>query len=151
MEKVEWFNNTPITFTFSNKEWKASLNDICRALDISIFDAKTNITNAKSITVDPRTNEDLIDEVGIYDLLLMSELVDARTFRMWSMNVIKKLREQVGLAGYEVLQMTRKDIQEDINDMLDTIFYDADRGMLMQSCTTYGGDVTVIPFEVETA
>lgn len=151
MEKVEWFNNTPITFRFSNKEWKASLNDICLALDIEIPDAKAHLSDPKCVTVDPRTNEELIDEIGIYNLLLMTNLVDGMTFRMWSMSVIKKLREQVGLAGYEVLQMTRKDIQEDINDMLDTIFYDEDRGMLMQSCTTYGGDVTIIPFNVETA
>ena len=149
MEKTQWFNDKPIRFIFLDGEWRAVLNDISMALDFSTAEVYETITNEQSITEHPETGELLIDELGIYDLLLFTNLIEAQEFRMWSMKVIKKLRARVGLEGYQVFDMTHKDVQEDINDILDTLFYDDDTGMLMQSCTTYGGDVTQIPFYVE--
>ena len=149
MEKTQWFNDKPIRVIFLAGEWRAVLNDISMALDFSTAEVYETITNEQSITEHPETGELLIDELGIYDLLLFTNLIEAQEFRMWSMKVIKKLRARVGLEGYQVFDMTHKDVQEDINDILDTLFYDDDTGMLMQSCTTYGGDVTQIPFYVE--
>ena len=60
---------------------------------------------------------------------------------------MQKLRRRVGLEGYEALRMTDKDIQEDIDHILDTIFWDEEKQCLMQSITVRGGDTDQIPFE----
>ena len=45
------------------------------------------------------------------------------------------------------MRMTDADIQEDIDHILDTLFYDEETGKLMQSVTVAGGDVEQIVFE----
>ena len=60
---------------------------------------------------------------------------------------MQKLRNRVGLEGYEVMRMTDADIQDDINHILDTLFWDEETGRLMQSVTVQGGDVDQVPFE----
>ena len=62
--------------------------------------------------------------------------------------MIQKLRTKVGLEQYEVMRMTEPEIKEDIDHLLDTLFYDEETGKLMQSVTVQGGDVEQIPFEV---
>ena len=88
-----------------------------------------------------------INEIGIYEALFASRRLEARKFRLWSANVMQKLRKNVGLKQYEVMRMTEPDIQEQIDCILDTIYYDEETGMLMQSVTVQGGDVEQIPFE----
>lgn len=60
---------------------------------------------------------------------------------------MKKLRKRVGLEGYEVMRMTEPEIQEDIDRILDTLYFDEETGKLMQSVTVQGGDVEQVPFE----
>ena len=60
---------------------------------------------------------------------------------------MQKLRNRVGLEQYEVMRMTNPDIQEDIDHILDTLFYDPETGKLMQSVTVAGGDVEQVVFE----
>ena len=88
-----------------------------------------------------------INELGIYEALFASRRLEARKFRRWSATVMKKLRSQVGLEGYEVMRMTDPEIQEDINHILDTLYWDEETGKLMQSITVQGGDVDQVPFE----
>ena len=45
------------------------------------------------------------------------------------------------------MKMTDPEIQEDIDHILDNLFYDEETGMLMESVTVQGGDVEQIPFE----
>ncbi len=88
-----------------------------------------------------------VNEIGIYEALFASRKLEARKFRRWSAGVMQKLRRNVGLEGYEVMRMTEPEIQEDIDHILDTLFYDPETGVLMQSVTVQGGDVDQIPFE----
>lgn len=88
-----------------------------------------------------------VNEIGIYEALFASRKLEARKFRRWSAGVMQKLRRNVGLEGYEVMRMTEPDIQDDIDQLLDTLFYDEETGVLMQSVTVAGGDVDQIPFE----
>lgn len=88
-----------------------------------------------------------VNEIGIYEALYASKKLEARKFRRWSAEVMKKLRKNAGLEGYQVMQMTNKEVQDKINDILDTLFVDPNTGMLMQSITVQGGDVEQIPFE----
>ena len=88
-----------------------------------------------------------INELGIYEALFASRKLEARKFRMWAGTVMQKLRKNVGLKGYEVMQITNPEIQDRINDILDTLFWDDEKQMLMQSVTVAGGDVDQVPFE----
>lgn len=88
-----------------------------------------------------------VNELGIYEALFASRKLEARKFRMWAGTVMQKLRKNVGLQGYEVMQMTDPDIQARIDDILDTLFWDDENGRLMQSVTVAGGDVDQVPFE----
>lgn len=88
-----------------------------------------------------------VNEIGIYEALYASRRLEARKFRRWSATVMQKLRRHVGLEGYEAMRMTEESVQDEIDHFLDTIFYDEETGLLMQSVTVAGGDVEQVPFE----
>ena len=88
-----------------------------------------------------------VNELGIYEALFASRKLEARKFRMWAGTVMQKLRKSVGLEGYEVMRMTEPDIQEEIDWILDSLYWDEERGCVMQSITVAGGDTDQIPFE----
>lgn len=87
-----------------------------------------------------------VNELGVYEALFASRRLEARKFRIWTAEVMRKLRKQVGLQGYEVMKMTEPEIQADIDFILDTLFYDPETGMVMQSVTVQGGDVEQVPY-----
>ena len=88
-----------------------------------------------------------VNELGIYEALFASRKLEARKFRLWAGEVMAKLRKSVGLKGYEVMKMTDPDIQEQIDCILDTLYWDDEKKCLMQSITVQGGDVEQVPFE----
>lgn len=159
--KIEnWCGHT-IRFIEQDGEWWAILKDICDALKLKTWGVserldpdmliKVNVSDLSSNEVRSRgenkTRQMLaVNEIGIYEALYASRRLEARKFRRWSAEVMKKLRSNVGLEGYQVMRMTDPDIQEKIDNILDTIFYDPDTGVLMQSVTTLGGDVDQVPF-----
>lgn len=160
--KIENWCGYNIRFIKQDGEWWAILKDICDALKLRTWGVsnrldpdmliKVNVSDLSSNEVRSRgenkTRQMLaVNEIGIYEALFASKRLEARKFRRWSAEVMKKLRSNVGLEGYEVMKMTEPDIQEKIDNILDTIFYDPDTGILMQSVTTLGGDVDQIPFE----
>lgn len=160
--KIENWCGYNIRFIEQNGEWWAILKDICDALKLKTWGVsnrldpdmliKVNVSDLSSNEVRSRgenkTRQMLaVNEIGIYEALFASKRLEARKFRRWSAEVMKKLRSNVGLEGYEVMKMTEPDVQEKIDNILDTIFYDPDTGILMQSVTTLGGDVDQIPFE----
>lgn len=88
-----------------------------------------------------------VAEPGIYQALFASRKLEARQFTGWVANVIPKLRKSVGLEQYEVMRMTEPAIQEEINYMIDSLYWDEERNCVMQSITVQGGDVDQVPFE----
>ena len=161
--KIENWCGYNIRFIEQDGEWWAILKDICDALKLRtdkvssrldpdmMLRVKVDVSDHPSKVVRSRgenkTRQMLaINEIGIYEALFASRRLEARKFRRWSAEVMKKLRTNVGLEGYEVMKMTEPDIQEKIDNILDTIFYDPDTGVLMQSVTTLGGDVEQVPF-----
>ena len=60
---------------------------------------------------------------------------------------MKKLRKSVGLEGYEVMRMTEPDIQEEIDSILDILYYDQETGKTMVSITVQGGDTDQISLD----
>lgn len=165
-----------IRFVEYNGEWMAVLKDICDALDLKSYkvaqrldarlmekvpiEVETDIPEkyAKKDDIPSRdgisrntftktVNMLVISEIGIYEALFASRKLEARKFRLWTAEVLKKLRGFVGLQGFEVMRMTDKDIQDQIDDILDDLFWDEERGELMISVVVEGGDADQIPFE----
>ena len=148
-----------IRFVEVNGEWWAILKDICDALKLQVGKVSQRLepdmmarvpveVEVPSKHVDSQTFWMLaINEEGIYEALYASRRLEARKFRRWSASVMKKLRAKVGLEQYEVMKMTDPDIQDNIDNILDTLFWDEETGRLMQSVTVQGGDVEQIPFE----
>ena len=152
-----------IRFVEVNGEWYAILKDICDALDLRTDKVASRLDPdmlervrvdvcdhlSREVRSRARKTQDMlaVNEMGIYEALFASRRLDARKFRRWSATVLQKLRSQVGLEQYEVMRMTDADIQEDIDHILDTLFYDEETGKLMQSVTVAGGDVEQIVFE----
>lgn len=82
-----------------------------------------------------------VSELGIYEALFASRRLEARKFRLWAGNVMQKLRQRVGLQQYEVMQMTDPKVQEEIDWILDSLYWDDEKKCVMQSVTVQGGDV----------
>lgn len=170
--KIENWCGYDIRFVEINGEWWAILKDICDALNLKTWKVSQRLSPdmlekvrvevsdlpSRYITCEPdstgatsraRKTQDMlaVNELGIYEALFASRRLEARKFRMWAGTVMQKLRKNVGLEGYEVMRMTEPEIQDEIDDILDTLFYDPESGRLMQSVTVQGGDVEQVPFE----
>ena len=162
--KIENWCGHDIRFVEINGEWWAILKDICDALDLKTFKVSQRLDPSMmervSIEVSDIPSGDnrspgenvtrsmlAVNEIGIYEALFASRRLEARKFRRWSATIMQKLRTSVGLEGYEVMRMTDKDIQDEIDDILDTLYWDEEKNMLMQSITVQGGDVEQVPFE----
>ena len=162
MRTENWCGHN-IRFVEINGEWYAILKDICDALDLRtdkvanrldpdmLERVRVDICDhpSRGVRSRARKTQDMlsVNELGIYEALFASRRLEARKFRRWSATVLQKLRNQVGIEQYEVMRMTDADIQEDIDHILDTLFYDEETGKLMQSVTVAGGDVEQVVFE----
>ena len=161
--RIETWCGYDIRFVEIDGEWYAILKDICDALDLRtdsvsqrldpsmIERVRVNVSdhNSTGVSSRARKTQDMlaVNEIGIYEALFASRRLEARKFRRWSAEVMKKLRSKVGLAGYEVMKMTEPDTQDKIDWILDSLYYDEETGLVMQSVTVPGGDVDQIPFE----
>lgn len=172
--RVENWCGYDIRFIEFNGEWWAILKDICDALGLKTFKVsqrldpgmlervpiegkrmrptKYNTENydipSKDVVNSNNTFHMLaVNELGIYEALFASRKLEARKFRMWAGTVMQKLRKNVGLQQYEVMRMTESEIQDEIDCILDTLYWDDERKCVMQSVTVQGGDVDQVPFE----
>ena len=162
--KIENWQGYDIRFIEQDGEWWAILKDICDALNLRtdkvaqrldpdmLTRVNVEVSDHPSRGIRSRGENKTrwmlaINEIGIYEALFASRKLEARKFRRWSAGVLRRLRSQVGLEQYEVMRMTDPDVQEDIDHLLDDIFYDEKTGQLMQSVTIAGGDVIQVPFE----
>lgn len=160
--RVESWCGYDIRFVEVNGEWYAILKDICDALGLKTFKVSQRLSPdmlirvrvdvcdipSRDVRSRARKTQDMlaVNEIGIYEALFASRKLEARKFRLWSATVLQKLRSQIGLKQYEVMRMTEPDIQDEIDHMLDNLFYDEETGTLMESVTVEGGDVIQVPF-----
>lgn len=88
-----------------------------------------------------------VNEAGIYQALFASRKLEARKFQLWTFDILKKLRKSIGLQGYEVMRMTEPEIQDEIDWILDGLYWDDEKKCVMYSKVIQGGDVDQIPFD----
>ena len=164
--RIERFGNKKIIFVEHDGEWWAVLKDVADALNLRTAKlterlnpdmmerVPIEVSNVPSKDLrsrgDNKTRQMIVvNEYGIYEALYASRKLEARKFRQWSATVMKKLRQSVGLEGYQVLQMTHKDIQDQIDWILDSLYWDPEKKCIMQSVTVQGGDVEQVVFVKE--
>lgn len=162
--KIENWCGHEIRFLEHNGEWWAILKDICDALGLKTKDVsqrlhpemmeriRVDVSEIGSNDIRSRGDNEhrwmlAVNELGIYEALFASRRLEARKFRMWTATVLQKLRKHVGLEGYEIMKMTDREIQTQIDDILDTLFWDEEKRCVMRSVTVQGGDVEQVPFE----
>lgn len=162
--KVENWQGYDIRFVEYGGEWLAILKDVCAALGLQAFKVSQrldkdmitkvaiDVSDMPSKYVRSRGENKTryytaVNEEGIYETLYASRKAEAKQFRRWSVTVLKRLRNHIGLQPYEAFRMTEKDIQDDIDHFLDDLFYDQETGKWMMSVTVQGGDVEQVEFE----
>lgn len=116
--KIENWNGYDIRFVLHEGEWWAVLADICKPLGLRTFHIKERLEDdlVSTDTILDRFGRQqkmlIVNEFGIYDTIFASRKPEARAFRHWVFNVIKYLREQTGLEGFEVFRMMDKEHQK---------------------------------------
>ena len=163
--RVEEWCGYKIRFVEYKGEWWAVLKDICDALDLKTFKVSQRLDPSMMKRIAIEDTSDIpskynrsrgenktrwmlvVNEIGIYEALYASRRLEARKFRLWSAGIMKKLRTFVGLQGYEALKLTDENIQDEIDRILDLLFYNEETGQLMISVTVQGGDVDQIPLD----
>ena len=160
--RIENWNGYRIRFVEHNGEWWAVLKDICKALGLKTFKVSQRLDPdmlekiriescdipSRDIRSTARKSQDMlvVNEIGIYETLFASRRLEARKFRRWTASVLQRLRGYVGLQSYEALRLTDEDVQDQIDGILDCLFWDEERKELMISVTIQGGDTDQVPF-----
>ena len=82
-----------------------------------------------------------ITETGLYNILAQSRAPSARKWRRVVFNDLIRMRKERDMDVVEQF--------DEWDHMLDDIYWDEERGMLMQSVTMPNGDVEQVPYKVE--
>ena len=124
MEKIEQWNGHSIRFVEHNGEWWAVLADIAKALELEQRFIKRRLEDdvfSKHPIADSlgRKQEMLIvNEFGIYETIFSSRKPEAKAFKVWVFEIIKQLRQQSGLEGFQTFRMLDKQHQKDAMALL---------------------------------
>lgn len=124
MEKLEQWNGHGIRFVEHNGEWWAVLADIAKALDLKPKYVKERLSDEVVLTdhvLDSlgRKQEMLIvNEFGIYETIFSSRKPEAKAFKVWVFEIIKQLRQQTGLEGFQAFRMLDKQHQKNAMTLL---------------------------------
>lgn len=124
MEKIEQWNGHSIRFVEHNGEWWAVLADIAKALDLKPKYVKERLSDEVVLTdhvLDSlgRQQEMLIvNEFGIYETIFSSRKPEAKAFKVWVFEIIKQLRQQSGLEGFQAFRMLDKQHQKNAMTLL---------------------------------
>ena len=124
MEKLEQWNGHSIRFVEHNGEWWAVLADIAKALDLKPKYVKERLGDEVVLTdhvLDSlgRQQEMLIvNEFGIYETIFSSRKPEAKAFKVWVFEIIKQLRQQSGLEGFQAFRMLDKQHQKNAMTLL---------------------------------
>ncbi|MBM7710640.1 Bro-N domain-containing protein [Enterococcus xiangfangensis] len=114
--KTEIWNDHEIRFIELNNEWWAVGSDVAKALGYKKPRNAVNRHALKRGTYNDgvsATSYVIIQEPDIYRLIFGSKLDSAEQFQKWVFNVIKQLRQSVGIEGFQVFRMLDKEHQKE--------------------------------------
>ena len=133
MEKLEQWNGHSIRFVEHNGEWWAVLADIAKALELKPKYVKERLSDEVVLTdhvLDSlgRKQEMLIvNEFGIYETIFSSRKPEAKAFKVWVFEIIKQLRQQTGLEGFQAFRMLDKQHQKNAMTLLSNGFQEVNK------------------------
>ena len=133
MEKIEQWNGHSIRFVEHNGEWWAVLADIAKALDLKPKYVKERLGDEVVLTdhvLDSlgRKQEMLIvNEFGIYETIFSSRKPEAKAVKVWVFEIIKQLRQQTGLEGFQAFRMLDKQHQKNAMTLLSNGFQEVNK------------------------
>lgn len=116
--KIENWNGYDIRFVMHEGEWWAVLADICKPLGLRTFKISQRLGDdlLSKYTIPDRFGRSqdmlIVNEIGIYKTIFKSRKKEAEAFQDWVFSVIKYLREQTGLEGFEIFRMMDKEHQK---------------------------------------
>lgn len=118
--KVEKWNGHEIRFIEKEpSEWWAVLADVTKALSVSNRDVRRRledeVVSTHPIKDSLGREQDMlvVSEYGLYEVIFTSRKQEAKDFRRWVFEVIKELRQQSGLEGFQVFRMLDKEHQKE--------------------------------------
>ncbi|MFU0787493.1 MAG: Bro-N domain-containing protein [Enterococcus gilvus] len=117
--KTEIWNGHEIRFVEVNDEWWAVLSDVAKALDLRTdkLNVRLEDDNLSKVPIKDEIGRlqliSIVNEFGIYEAVFSSRKPKAREFKKWVFNVIKELRQSLGVEGFQVFRMLDKEHQKD--------------------------------------
>lgn len=118
--KIQNWNGYNIRFIEKNGEWWVVLKDICDVLGLKTYYVKERLANSMVSTEvlkdkNSRPHKTLIvNEFGIYDTVFQSRKSEAKEFRYWVYSILKELRIESGIEGFEIFRMLDKEHQKEM-------------------------------------
>lgn len=126
MEKIEQWNGHSIRFVEHNSEWWAVAKDITSALGLKnnsrAISTLKGVTKSYTLTNGGNQQVTIIDEKAIYKLVFKSRKKEAEEFQDWVFEIIKQLRKQSGLEGFQAFRMLDKQHQKNAMTLLSNGF-----------------------------
>lgn len=116
--KTDNWNGHDIRFVEKDGEWWAVLKDVCGALGLSPKFVKQRlekdvVSNNPLSTAGGKQEMLVINEEGIYETIFNSRKKEAKAFKKWVFQVIKKLRQETGLEGFQIFRLLDKEHQKE--------------------------------------
>lgn len=137
MKEQNW-NGNKIRFVDVNGEWWAVLTDIAEALNLEPKHMKERLkdevvsTDLVTDKLNRKNHALIVSEFGIYEAIFSSRKPQARDFKRWVFEVIKKLRESAELEVFELLD---KEHQKQAMHRLSSALKQPDRADMIKANT----------------
>src|SRR5690606_24747686 len=134
--KTEKWNGHEIRFVWHDGERWAVAKDVAKALGYNhvphmvrmLRDYQMNTVRLADSNRRGNPNVTIISETGIYKCIMRSKRKEAEEFEIWVYKVIKELRQQIGLEGFQVFRMLDKEHQKKAMGLIkETLGVQADR------------------------
>lgn len=118
--KTEKWNGHEIRFIWHDDEWWAVAKDVAEALGynhtphmVRMLDPdEKGVRNVD--TLGGRQKMTIVSETGIYEAVFHSRREEAKEFKRWVKRILKELRQQTGLEGFQVFRMLDKEHQKEM-------------------------------------
>lgn len=115
--RTENWNGHPIRFVERTPgDWWAVLADITEALGLSAREVRRRLPDDVVSTHMVGSGNGLrkmliVNEYGIYETVFESRKPEAKAFKRWVFDLLKTLRQQTGLEGFQIFRMLDKEHQ----------------------------------------
>lgn len=121
--KIQNWNGHNIRFVEKDGEWWAVLKDVCGALGLTPKFVKQRlekevVSNNPLETAGGSQQMLIVNEFGIYQTIFQSRKREAKDFQKWTYTMLKTLREQTGLEGFEIFRMLDREHQKEMMKQL---------------------------------